>query len=250
MDLPKLDGTPEEIAAALEVQYKPIWTFINQKGYTAGYAVGTGEYKNAAKTGIWNLAVTEAETLKAQITGLDAKIKTLSEANPDFAKEKIKYELALQGLQEKLDEATGGREKDLTDFTAQLQAKDTTIFDDNFARTLTELDVEPIYVDVARRDAAYTSRRTMNGDGTFKVFQVDGKTPFQAEDGKKPFQQLAESYLQGIPKKFIADRRPQGPGFDYNRGTPASGTMHISEFLKMTPKAQGKYIDGGGRPVN
>ena len=83
-------------------------------------------------------------------------------------------------------------------------------------------------------DKTVLDRIQVGLDGTYKVYQEDGQTPYQPAEGQSPISLLAKEIVGTIPESLI--RPPKNNGSNYKGSSPngaASSTKKRSEFSRQ-----------------
>lgn len=235
MDLSELtalqgqDLTAEQLTegiAAVKAALPKLHTEIRQSGWRAALSKTKAEYETEDKTGKLDQALAQIETLRADLDVKDEEITTLSEGQPDLAKQKAESDLVIKGLQEKLKASQSLLETSQAEFKETLAAKDVDRFKADLTIAFKDLRLKPREVLMA---AATTGNRYSLEGGTWRVYEEDGKTPILVDDETTPVKALAESYASKLPKDAFEDARQRGPEFS-QVGKDGSRTMKMSDY--------------------
>lgn len=90
----------------------------------------------------------------------------------------------------------------------------------------------------------YLGRISVELDGTYKVYQKDGQTPYQAAEGESSISLLASEIVGTIPEGLI--RPPKNNGSGYNGG-PKGNVSSTKKRNEMSDNEKIDYIKDNGR---
>lgn len=196
---------PKEFADALRTEASD----LHQAIFRTGYGTAKGEYEQKLQTKEADL---EAEREKAQ--ELDREIAALREKTPDVDAIRSQYEEKLQAKEREKTEAVEAANKRVIEVHGSR-------FDAELAAQLIASGIEPDY---AREVLVpkYRARRTVDAEGTVKVYDEDGVTPLAAANGDLA-RVFAGKIKAQVDPKWLISTADKGGGSGSGSGSAADG---------------------------
>ncbi len=247
---------PEQVAeaiAAIRAALPKVHADLRQEGFRAGLSTTKEDYEKADKTGLLDKALADLKAKEAVVVERDERIRQLSDASPEHARQLVEKDLQLEAQLEK-------HRVELERASTHLQAEQAiseglreTGFKADLRTALDDLHLKPDPAELATYKLENRWKREGDAWKVYEEVVKDGTkimVPILADANQSQAEALAASYAGTLPQGAFLDTRNLGPDGIYKRGSLQSNTMHVGDFLKMTPQAQADYTAKGGRPVD
>lgn len=233
---------PEAFKDALHKESQKHYQMI----FNAGHSTATGAAKE--KQGEFDKQLetlnAQLEDLKGQLVSKDEEIGQIVAKTPDLDKIKSDYEQKLIAKDELVKQAKLEAEQRVKELKGQITAKEKSRLRESLVNKLMGLHADE-WAATKAVDDDIMNRIQIGEDGSYKVYQPDGSTPYTAPEGESPLSLLAREIVETIPAPLI--RPPKNNGSGYQGGGEKKGNSTTKKRSEFSRTERIDFITENGR---